>query len=101
MAQFAIAIRADRVPCMCIFYDVFAGKVGAIVAGVVLDQISDQNKFIVSAITGLIGFVITIIFVPGALLQEYSLHVSSVTQWSLAEVKLRVSLAAVFDEEQG
>ncbi len=43
-----------------------AGKVGAIVAGVVLDQISDQNKFIVSAITGLIGFVITVIFVPGA-----------------------------------
>ena len=51
-----------------------AGKVGAIVAGVVLDQISDQNKFIVSAITGLIGFVITIIFVPGApLLHSYSI----------------------------
>ena len=43
-----------------------AGKVGAIVAGVVLGQISDQNKFIVSAITGLVGFVITFIFVPGA-----------------------------------
>ncbi|CAK0783592.1 hypothetical protein CVIRNUC_006791 [Coccomyxa viridis] len=40
------------------------GKVGAIVAGVVLGQISDQNKFIVSAITGLVGFVITFIFVP-------------------------------------
>ena len=43
-----------------------AGKVGAIVAGVVLGQISDQNKFIVSAITGLVGFIITFIFVPGA-----------------------------------
>lgn len=43
-----------------------AGKVGAIVAGVVLDQISDQNKIIASAITCLIGFVITVIFVPGA-----------------------------------
>jgi len=42
-----------------------AGKVGAIVAGVVLEQISSQNKFIVSAIMGLVGFVITIIFVPG------------------------------------
>jgi uncharacterized membrane protein YeaQ/YmgE (transglycosylase-associated protein family) len=41
------------------------GKVGAIVAGIVLERISDQNKFIVSAIAGIVGFVITIIFVPG------------------------------------
>ncbi|CAL8468283.1 g7823 [Coccomyxa elongata] len=40
------------------------GKVGAIVAGLVLERISDQAKFIVSAIAGIIGFVITILFVP-------------------------------------
>jgi hypothetical protein len=45
-----------------------AGKVGAIVAGVVLAQVSNQAKFYISAICGLVGFIITIIFVPGACL---------------------------------
>jgi MFS family permease len=40
------------------------GKVGAIVAGVVLAQVSNQAKFYISAICGLVGFIITIIFVP-------------------------------------
>ena len=85
---------------MCIAYNLLAGKVGAIVAGVVLDQISDQNKFIVSAITGLIGFVITVIFVPGAPLQECSLHVISAMQWSFAKIE-PLFLAAAFDRKQG
>lgn len=43
-----------------------AGKVGAIVAGVVLAQVSNQAKFYISAICGLVGFIMTIIWVPGA-----------------------------------
>ena len=41
------------------------GKVGAVVAGIVLEEISNPNKFIVSAITGIIGLVFTVLFVPG------------------------------------
>lgn len=34
-------------------------------ATVVLERVNDQWKFIVSAIAGIIGFIITLIFVPG------------------------------------
>lgn len=36
------------------------------VAGIVLELISNKLKFIVSAITGIIGVIFTILFVPGA-----------------------------------
>ena len=66
-----------------------AGKVGAIVAGVVLGQISDQNKFIVSAITGLIGFIITVIFVPGALTPAVRTTSISLTRPNFLQVHLQ------------
>ena len=65
------------------------GKVGAIVAGVVLGQISDQNKFIVSAITGLIGLVITVIFVPGALTPAVKTTSISLTRPDFLQVHLQ------------
>ena len=88
MRRAAVAFKTLNVPCIESLSTLLAGKVGAIVAGVVLDQISDQNKFIVSAITGLIGFVITIIFVPGAPLQESCPCVMPMTQQSSAEAEL-------------
>ena len=35
------------------------------VAGIVLELISNKLKFIVSAITGIIGVIFTLMFVPG------------------------------------
>lgn len=55
-------------------------------ATVVLERVNDQWKFIVSAIAGIIGFIITLIFVPGNGFTGFTGFITSQHLLSRAEV---------------
>ena len=40
------------------------GKAGALIAGVVFALVSDRDKFVISAVCGLVGVILTVIFTP-------------------------------------
>jgi len=57
-------LSPTEVRSACHGFSAAVGKAGALVAGVVFSHVSDQTKFTISAICGLIGAVITFILIP-------------------------------------
>ena len=57
-------LSPTEVRSACHGFSAAVGKAGVLVAGVVFGLVSDRTKFTISAVCGLVGVIVTLIFIP-------------------------------------